>query len=134
MNLLPFSSVYNKLKEKCEKFEIVSISWPYTKQDEEKFNQEFEMMPWLSFQFKDKAFRKLIYYFDTNHHPTLVILGPDGKILKSSAIKLIDNYGAEGYPFTPERLEEIHKARQESQTLKSLLVSGDRDFVEIEIL
>ncbi|POO03099.1 Thioredoxin-like fold containing protein, partial [Trema orientale] len=87
--------VYNKLKAKGEKFEVVSISW-YTEQDEEEqFNQEFEMMPWL---------------------------GPDGKILKSNAIKLIDNYGVEGYPFTPERLVEIEKARRESQTLESLLV------------
>ncbi|PON33150.1 Thioredoxin-like fold containing protein, partial [Parasponia andersonii] len=87
--------IYNKHKARGEKFEVVSISW-YTEQDEEEqFNQEFEMMPWL---------------------------GPDGKILKSNAINLIDNYGVEGYPFTPERLIEIEKARQESQTLESLLV------------
>ncbi|PON87784.1 Protein kinase C-like [Trema orientale] len=121
--------VYNKLKAKSEKFEIVSIFWPLEQDDEEEFYKEFKTMPWLTFPFKDKTSRKLIYYFDTNHYPTLVIIGPDGKILKPNAVKLIDNYGVEGYPYTPERLDQIDKARLESQTLESLLVSGDKDFV-----
>ncbi|POO03262.1 Thioredoxin-like fold containing protein [Trema orientale] len=127
----PLIDIYNKLKAKGDKFEIVSISWTF-KQDEEKFNQEMEKIPWLALPFKDKAPKKLIYYFDTNKYPTLVIIGPDGKILNSNAIKLLDEYGAEAYPFTPKRLDElaeIDKIRQESQTLESLLVYGDRDFV-----
>ncbi|PON39531.1 Thioredoxin-like fold containing protein [Parasponia andersonii] len=127
----PLIDIYNKLKAKGDKFEIVSISWTF-KQDEEKFNKEMEKIPWLALPFKDKTPKKLIYYFDTNKYPTLVIIGPDGKILNSNAIKLLDEYGVEAYPFTPKRLDElaeIDKIRQESQTLESLLVYGDRDFV-----
>ncbi|PON58660.1 Thioredoxin-like fold containing protein [Trema orientale] len=124
--------VYNKLKAKGEKFEIVSI-FGYMEEDKvEKFNREFEMIPWLALPFKDKNPRKLIYYFETHKIPTIVIIGPDGKVLNPNATKLIDEYGEEAYPFTPKRLDElveIDKARQESQTLESLLVSGDRNFV-----
>ncbi|PON58316.1 Protein kinase C-like [Parasponia andersonii] len=92
--------VYNKLKAKSEKFEILSILWPWNK-----------MM-------KKSSIKNLKQ-----------CRGPDGKILKPNAVKLIDNYGVQGYPFTPERLDQIDKARLESQTLESLLVSGDKDFV-----
>lgn len=43
--------------------------------------------------------------------------------------KLIEEHCIEAYPFTPEKLAEIEKARLESQTLESILVSGERDFV-----
>ena len=50
-----------------------------------------EKIPWLALPFKDKAPKKLIYYFDTNKYPTLVIIGPDGKILNSNAINSLTN-------------------------------------------
>ncbi|PON32417.1 Thioredoxin-like fold containing protein [Trema orientale] len=122
---------YNKLKTKGEKFEIVSI-FGNMEQDEEEYRQYVEMMPWLALPFKDKNPKKLVYYFETDKVPTLAIIGPDGKIVNPNATKLVDEYGVEAYPFTPKRLDElaeIDKVRQESQTLESLLVLGDRDFL-----
>ena len=71
-------------------------------------------------------------YFKVEGIPTLIILGPDGKTLQTDAVGLIQEYGIRAYPFTKEKLDEIEveeKARQEAQTLESLLVSDERNFV-----
>lgn len=61
-----------------------------------------------------------------------MIILPDGKTLHSNAAEATEEHGIQAYPFTPERfskLEKIEKAKREAQTLESILVSGDRDFV-----
>ncbi|XP_062110319.1 probable nucleoredoxin 1 [Humulus lupulus] len=121
--------VYNKLKEKSEKFEIVLISLNY---EEEEFKKGLETIPWLALPFKDKIIEKLVRYFELSTIPTLVIIGPDGKTVSSNVAEIVEDHGIDAYPFTPEKLAslaEIEKAKQESQTLESLLVSGDNDFV-----
>ncbi|KNA23565.1 hypothetical protein SOVF_023710 isoform B [Spinacia oleracea] len=121
--------VYEKLKKKGQKFEIVLISLD---DDEELFRQGFSSMPWYSLPFKDKNCVKLARYFDISMLPTLVILGPDGKTLHFNATETIEDHGVEAYPFTPEwfqELAQIEKARQEAQTLESILISGKQDFV-----
>ncbi|KDP26595.1 hypothetical protein JCGZ_17753 [Jatropha curcas] len=121
--------VYGKLKEKGENFEVVFISLD---DDEETFQQSLGGMPWLSLPFKDKCCEKLVRYFELSTVPTLVVIGPDGKTLHSNVAEAIEEHGVQAYPFTPERfaeLAEIEKAREASQTLESVLVSGDRDFV-----
>lgn len=100
--------------------------------DEESFNQEFKTKPWLSLPFNDKSASKLARHFMLATLPTLVILGPDGKTRHSNVAEAIDDYGVLAYPFTPEKFEElkeIEKAKVEAQTLESLLVSGDLNYV-----
>lgn len=121
--------VYNKLKENGEDFEVVMIS---LEDDEEAFNQDFETMPWLALPFNDKSSSKLARHFMLSTLPTLVILGPDGKTRHFNVAEVIDDYGVLAYPFTPEKFEElkeIEKAKTESQTLESLFVSGDLNYV-----
>lgn len=121
--------VYEKLKAKRENFEIVLIPLD---EDEESFKQGFRNMPWYSLPFKDKSCIKLARYFDLSDLPTLVVVGPDGKTLHPNAADAVDYHGVEAFPFTPERFEElaqIEKARQDAQTLESLLVSDDRDYL-----
>lgn len=121
--------VYKELKEKEESFEIVTISLD---DDEELFKQGLESAPWLSLPFKDKCCEKLIKYFELSTLPTVVILGPDGKTLHLNVAEAIEGHGILAYPFTPKRfteLEEMDKAKQEKQTLESILVSGVQDFV-----
>ncbi|RVW47305.1 putative nucleoredoxin 1 [Vitis vinifera] len=80
----------------------------------------------------DKSCEKLARYFELSALPTLVVIGPDGKTLHSNVAEAIQEHGIQAYPFTPEKfaeLEEIEKAKREAQTLESILVSGDRDFV-----
>lgn len=121
--------VYEKLKEKGESFEIVLISLD---DEEELFKQSLGSMPWLALPFKDKSCEKLARYFDLTTLPTLVIIGPDGKTLSSNVAEAIEEHGVQAFPFTPEKfaeLNEIEKAREAAQTLESVLVSGDLDFV-----
>lgn len=121
--------VYKKLKENKEDFEIVLIS---LEDDEESFKQDFETNPWLALPFNDKSSSKLTRHFMLSTLPTLVILGPDGKTLHSNVAEAIDDYGVLAYPFTPEKFEElkaIEKAKLDAQTLESLLVSGDLNYV-----
>ncbi|GKV22886.1 hypothetical protein SLEP1_g32703 [Rubroshorea leprosula] len=120
---------YNKLKEQGESFEIVLISLD---DEEESFKQSFGDMPWLSLPFKDKRGGKLLRYFELSTLPTLVIIGPDGKTLHPNVAEAIEEHGHQVYPFTPEKfaeLAEIEKAKEAEQTLESILVSGDLDFV-----
>lgn len=120
---------YKKLKEKGHKFEIVLISLD---DEDDDFNQALKTMPCLALPFQDEKCKKLIPYFELSDIPTLVIIGQDGKTLHPNAVELIEEHGPDAYPFTPEKIEklaEIQKAKLESQTLESLLVSGDKDFV-----
>jgi len=121
--------VYEELKAKGESFEIVQIPFD---DDEASFNQSFGSLPWFSLPLKDKNSEKLVWYFELSTLPTLVIIGQDGKTVHSNVAKTVKEHGVAAYPFTPEKfaeLAEIEKKREESQTLESILVSGDLDFV-----
>lgn len=120
---------YEKIKGQGNNFEIVLISLD---DEEEPFKQGFEIMPWLALPFKDKSCEKLARLFELTSLPTIVIISPDGKTLNPNVAEIIEEHGAEAYPFTPQKLlelAEIEKAKNKSETLESILVSGDRDFV-----
>lgn len=121
--------IYKKLKEIGENFEVVVISLD---DEEQSYKQGLENTSFLALPFKDKSCEKLVHYFELQKLPTVVIIGPDGKTLNLNVAELLEEHGILAYPFTPKRLEElaeIEKKKLESQTLESLLVSGDRDFV-----
>ncbi|KAJ0631283.1 putative protein-disulfide reductase [Helianthus annuus] len=122
-------NVYDELKAKDSNFEIVMIPLD---DDEELLKKELDNVPWLSLPFKDKKCEKLVRYFELSTLPTVVIIGPDGKTLHPNVADAIEEHGVKAYPFTPDKfaeLEKIEKARLEAQTLESVLVSGDLDFV-----
>ncbi|XP_073219884.1 probable nucleoredoxin 1 [Cicer arietinum] len=121
--------VYKKLKAEGENFEVVVIPLD---DEEESLEKELESVHWLSLPIKDKTCAKLVQYFELSALPTLVIIGPNGKTLHPNAAEIIEDHGITAYPFTPEKLaelEEIEKAKEATQTIGSVLVSGDRDFV-----
>ncbi|KGN52626.1 probable nucleoredoxin 1 [Cucumis sativus] len=120
---------YKKLKEKGNNFEIVLLSLDDEADD---FNEALETLPCLALPFQDEKCKKLIRYFELSDIPTLIIIGQDGKTLHPNAVELIEEHGPDAYPFTPEKIEklvEIQKAKLESQTLESLLISGNKDYV-----
>ncbi|KAM7487305.1 hypothetical protein LguiB_024789 [Lonicera macranthoides] len=122
--------VYKKLKG-GENFEIVMI--PLDNDEEAESDEDgFKGVPWVALPLKDKMCEKLVRYFELSTLPTLVIIGPDGKTLHSNVADVVEEHGALAYPFTPERfseLEKIEKAKCEAQTLESILVNGDLNFV-----
>ncbi|KAK9675565.1 hypothetical protein RND81_11G015600 [Saponaria officinalis] len=122
--------IYNKLKEKGENFEIVLIY--LAENDESGFTQTLAQTSWRALPFKDKKIGKLARYFELRSIPRLVIIGMDGTTLNPDVTELVDEHGINAYPFTPEKLAqiaEIEKAKRESQTLESVLVSGDLNYV-----
>ncbi|XP_078444914.1 DC1 domain-containing protein [Wolffia australiana] len=118
------AEMYNELKNKGEPLEIVSLFL-----DDEEPSGE---VPWLAVPAKDKVTEKLARYFELSTLPILVLIAPDGKTLNANAAELVEEHGAEAYPFSPEKLAELaelERQRDESQTLESVLVSGNLDFV-----
>ncbi|VAH36746.1 unnamed protein product [Triticum turgidum subsp. durum] len=118
--------------ERINELKVVAVSLD---SDEESFNNSFSSMPWLAIPHGDKMCQKLVSYFELSDLPTLVLIGPDGKTLSSNIADIINEHGLdawEGFPFNAEKLEilaEKAKAKAASQTLESLLVTGDVDFV-----
>ncbi|KAK1281231.1 putative nucleoredoxin 1 [Acorus gramineus] len=126
---LKLKQVYGELKERGEGLEIVLVPLD---DEEQSFDQDFKGMPWLALPFQDQICEKLIRYFELQALPTLVIIGKGGKTLHSNAAELIEEHGMKAYPFSSEKLAwmaEIEKARREAQTLESLLLSGELDYV-----
>ncbi|KAJ8547642.1 hypothetical protein K7X08_011228 [Anisodus acutangulus] len=124
---LKLAEAYEKLKQK--NFEIVLISMDEKYED---FKKSFEAMPWLALPFKDESCERLVRYFEHKLLPQLVIISPDGKTLQQNAVKLVEEYGDEAFPFTQEKLvtlANLKKKKLEAQTLESILVTADRDFV-----
>ncbi|XXG40721.1 hypothetical protein AAC387_Pa01g1369 [Persea americana] len=121
--------MYKELKDKEEKFEVVLI---FLDDDEQSYVEILQSIPFLAVPFKDKVCEKLARYFELSMLPTLVIIGSDGKTVNSNVAEHVEVHGIQAYPFTPEKLEELEEIERkwlESQTLESLLVSGERDFV-----
>ncbi|KAL0550325.1 hypothetical protein IC582_014833 [Cucumis melo] len=120
---------YEKLKAKGEKFEIVLIA---IDQDEELYKEALRNVPWFALPFRDNRCDKLIRYFEVSTLPTLVIIGQDGKTLHSNVANAVAEHGFLPYPFTEEKFAElakIEKAKEEAQTLESILVLGEHDYV-----
>jgi len=121
--------IYNEVVKKGEAFEIVFLS---SDKELKAFEEYHASMPWLALPFSDNTVKKLSRYFQVQGIPTLIILGPDGKTVQTNAVSLIRDYGIRAYPFTKERVNELEaeeKAKREAQTLESLLVSDERNFV-----
>ncbi|XP_009626672.1 putative nucleoredoxin 1 [Nicotiana tabacum] len=124
---LKLADVYKKLKQKNFEIALISLDEKY-----EDFKQGFETMPWLGLPFKDKNCERLVRYFEHKLLPQLVVISPDGKTLQQNAVKLVEEYGDQAFPFTQEKLvtlANLKKEKLEAQTLESILVTADRDFV-----
>lgn len=121
--------VHERIKAKGEKFEVVLISLDL---DEELFEDGLRNIPWFALPFGDKSCDNLVRYFEISTLPTLVIIGQDGKTLHSNVVNAIEEHGFLAYPFTKEKfaeLAELEKEKEEAQTLESVLVLEDHDFV-----
>ncbi|XP_010256393.1 PREDICTED: uncharacterized protein LOC104596799 [Nelumbo nucifera] len=121
--------VYKELKNKGESFEVIWISLGNS---QESYENGFRNMPWLAFPFEDKSYKKLYPYLELTTLPTLVVLGPNGETLNSNAVDLVREYAALAYPFSQKNLiepEEMGNLNPNQQSLESILVSGEKDFV-----
>ncbi|XP_019174811.1 PREDICTED: probable nucleoredoxin 2 isoform X2 [Ipomoea nil] len=127
------SDVYAKLKSRNAGFEVVFVS---SDEDVHAFDAYRASMPWPAIQFSDLERRKeLNRRFGIEGIPALILIQPnnhENDAVVHNGVEVIYRHGMEAFPFTKERLEELHKEekeKHEKQTLKDLLTHRDRDFV-----
>lgn len=121
--------IYQEVASKGD-FEVVFIS---SDRDEESFNGYFSEMPWLAIPFSDSDTRKsLKELFNVRGIPNLVFIDTDGKVSTQHGVRIVREYGVDGYPFSLERLnflKEEEEAAKKNQSLSSVLVSSSRDYL-----
>jgi len=120
------------LRNTNKNIEIIFISLDH---DEASFLDHFKSMPWLALPFNTSLRRKLCSHFGIEHIPALIPLSvtPSGGLgFEDDVVKLIEEYGADAYPFSANRkgeLEAMDDARRQGGKLQELLGCEDRDFV-----
>nr|CAD1832295.1 unnamed protein product [Ananas comosus var. bracteatus] len=121
---------YNELSSRGDSFEIVFVPCDRA---EDAFDEYFSKMPWLAVPFSDSSSReRLGDLFKVVNIPNLTIIDRSGNVIFEKGVQFVGEYGADVYPFTPEKvlkLEEEKEAAKREQTLRSLLVSPTRDYV-----
>ncbi|XWS63664.1 hypothetical protein CRYUN_Cryun06bG0120700 [Craigia yunnanensis] len=104
--------VYSELSPKGD-FEIIFVSGD---KDEESFNGYFSKMPWLAIPFSDsETRRRLKELFKVMGIPHLVLLDEIGKVSPDEGVAIIQEYGEDGYSFTPEKNPRIKRFRRKGQ-------------------
>ncbi|TKY58246.1 nucleoredoxin 3 [Spatholobus suberectus] len=113
---LQLTDAYNNLKAaKDHCFEIVLIS---TDGDLKEFNVHISSMPWLAVPYEDRTRHDLCRIFDIKGIPSLVLIGPDGKVISMNGKFMVSSYGAEAFPFTEARIRDLEAAlRKEGEAL-----------------
>ncbi|KAL5723833.1 protein-disulfide reductase [Ranunculus cassubicifolius] len=92
---------------------ILKVIFVSRDRDEESFNAYFSKMPWLAIPFSDSdTLKSLINLFVKKGIPCLPIISAGGLVLIDNAVKDITAYGAEAYPFTPERKSELKEIQE----------------------
>ncbi|CAK9140576.1 unnamed protein product [Ilex paraguariensis] len=106
---------YNELHTTRDCFEIVFVS---TDRDHDEFDLNMRKMPWVVIPYEDRTRQDLCRIFDIKEIPALVLLGWDGKTISTKGRAMISLYGADAFPFTESRIEEIETAlRKEADGL-----------------
>jgi thiol-disulfide isomerase/thioredoxin len=93
------AETYKLLKEKGAYFEIVFVS---ADRDEAAFSEYYGTMPWLALPFAQRAVaNQLKELFEVGGLPTLVIIGPDGKVVTTEGRAMVDaDPSGEKFPWT----------------------------------
>lgn len=122
--------MYNQLSE-SEKdcFEVVFVP-VHDGSDSKKVREQYKYflshMPWLAIPYPDfEDARRVCHecraslYYDVR----LFILDPERKVVRCAGGDFLKCYGAEAFPFTPERMSELSSQDQESNNDKTSLVT-----------
>uniref|UniRef100_A0A7N0U7F2 protein-disulfide reductase n=1 Tax=Kalanchoe fedtschenkoi TaxID=63787 RepID=A0A7N0U7F2_KALFE len=124
------AEVYKALNKSAKRLEIIFVS---IDQDEMGFKQQLESMPWLAVPFDGTVNKRLIDKYRVNRIPSFVPLNVGGEAIEGvDAIDMIEDYGAEAFPFTRTRKEElaaIDKNKREGGSLEDLLTSDGRNYL-----
>lgn len=103
--------------------------------EKQSYNEAIESTSWLAVPFNDQRVYGLLKHFGVTSLPTLVLIGSDGKTVDVNFTELVEELAVEAWEaflFSQEKLDKLlekAKAKREAQTLESLFVSGDLDYV-----
>ncbi|KAG2568626.1 probable nucleoredoxin 3 [Panicum virgatum] len=123
--------VYNELKIlRPGSFEVIFISIDRSK---EEFQASLSAMPWLAIPYSDTARQELTRIFAIKGIPALLILGMDGKVLKTDGRRAISAYGATAFPFTESRVSEVDEALRKEGDKLPRRVNDPRHSHELEL-
>ena len=70
-------------------------------------------MPWLALPFGDERKKFLSRTFKIKGIPSLVAIGPTGKMITTEARDLVAVHGSDAYPFTEEHLKALEAKIEE---------------------
>ncbi|KAJ7966028.1 Thioredoxin, nucleoredoxin [Quillaja saponaria] len=121
--------LYNSMKKRGKNLDIIFISFDH---DENGFKEHFKNMPWLAIPFDVNLHRRLIDRYHVDRIPSFLPLCSEGIAVEEDLIGFIEDYGAEAFPFTRKRQEElkaIDKIKHQEGNLEELLAHEGRNFV-----
>ncbi|KAL6583613.1 hypothetical protein OROMI_002902 [Orobanche minor] len=123
-------TVYEKLAENNEKFEVVLIYLYDTLSthditNEDSFWQTFKDMPWLALPFKDPNYKKLerifFYPWDSDFHDfSLIIIGPHMEFIEPFGVLILGRFKIPAFPFSREKVAELLTAEAKELKLEML--------------
>ncbi|KAJ0553287.1 putative protein-disulfide reductase [Helianthus annuus] len=121
---------YNTLKETGQELEVIFVSFD---RDENGYKEHIKGMPWLVVPFDVNSQKIIGNVYKVNQIPSFMPLDVGTKLLAKDAVGLIKDYGADAYPFTKKRQEELKaldEAKREGGNLNELFANGiDDSFV-----
>lgn len=121
--------LYDTLRTRGIELEVIFISFDH---DENGFEEHFKCMPWLAVPFDETLHKKLRIRYRVDRIPSLIPLASDGTLIEEDLIGLVEDYGADAYPFTRKRREElkaIDDSKRQGGKLEQLLAIEGRDYV-----
>ncbi|KAL6573908.1 hypothetical protein OROHE_001450 [Orobanche hederae] len=131
--------IYTELKSSGCPFEVVFVAVDdYSDDINDHFYGEFSSMPWTTIPFSDTMSRvHLAQSFVASQHashnsPSLIVISDKGIILQHDSMSLFQEYGAEGYPFSDERIDTLiseDNALGAHPSLRLILASPERDYL-----
>ncbi|WOH03158.1 hypothetical protein DCAR_0522552 [Daucus carota subsp. sativus] len=105
---------------------------------EQRFEERYSLMPWLTIPFSDLKTRK---HLETrfggiagfsDRYPVSFVIDPEGVVLQDNGGFYFQEYGAPGYPFSDEKINIINSeddAAIQHPSITTLLASPERNYV-----
>lgn len=104
-------------------FEIVFASSDST---EEEFQEYFGTMPWLAFPYEDPRIEYLNSLFEVEGIPTLVLVGPNGQVLRTDLREVIgQDLDGKNFPWPKTALNTLSGSMGDINDKPTLVIFGD---------
>merc|ERR1712038_49843 len=95
---------YNELRANNPDFEVVFVT---SDRSQEQFDEYFGTMPWAALPFDSKTeISSIEEKFEVQGIPSMVVF-QDGQLLNKSAVGLVRDQGAAGFPWKQEAVQEL---------------------------